>query len=124
MATAELGPLGSALANEALERELDVRAGLGLFASEQELRGLLAIARQVELRPGAVLYEEGQVVQRGFQLTRGELELRAEGHPTWRMDHRGAMGFLDFMRGRTHARTASEAVARNASAIGRREVGR
>ena len=92
--------------NGDVERELDVRAGLGLFASEGSLHQLLAIARQIELRPGAVLYEVGTPVRSVYQVTRGTLEMRLDGFPTWTVTGRGTLGFLDFMRARPHSRTA------------------
>ena len=93
-------------AADEVERELDVRSGLGLFESEAQLHQLLAIARQVDLLPGQVLFERGALVRNVYQLAHGELEMRAPGEPSWRVTERGTVGFLDFMLARPYARTA------------------
>lgn len=89
-----------------VERELDVRAGLGLFASETQLQQLLGIARQRDLAAGQVLFEAGTPVTHLYQLSHGELEMRSRHQPAWRVSGSGTVAFVDFLLGRTHARTA------------------
>jgi CRP-like cAMP-binding protein len=94
-------------AADEVERELDVRAGLGLFASEKQLKQLLAIARQFDVKAGQVLAERGSPMKSVFQLADGELEMRGNpGEPVWKIENRGAVGFVDFMLGRPWSRTA------------------
>lgn len=88
------------------QRELAVRIGLGLFASEAELHHLIAIARQIDVGAGQVLFERGQPVTTMFQLVDGDVELQAPERPAWRVAQRGAIGFLDFARHAVHERTA------------------
>jgi CRP-like cAMP-binding protein len=87
-------------------RQLDVRVGFGLFASEVQLGSLLSIARLVDVDIGQVLYTRAEPVTTLFQLVAGEVELKAPDAPTWRVADRGAVGLIDFAVGRSHARTA------------------
>ena len=87
-------------------RELDVRAGLGLFASATQLDHLLAISRQLEVPAGHVLFERDASVDTLFQVISGDLEMRAPGLATWRVAEAGTAGFVDFMRARPHTRQA------------------
>lgn len=90
-----------------VRRELDVRVGLGLGASEDQLNQLLSISRQVELSAGQVLFARGAPVNKLYRLSSGVIELSAPPLPRWRVRDRGAIGFLDQMQGRPHARTAT-----------------
>ncbi len=87
-------------------RELDVRVGLGMFASEAQLEQLLAISRPVDVAAGHVLHAGDSPPTTIFQIISGEIELRAPDMPTWQVAAGGTVGFLDFMRGRRHSRTA------------------
>ncbi|HET9992402.1 MAG TPA: cyclic nucleotide-binding domain-containing protein [Kofleriaceae bacterium] len=87
-------------------RELDVRVGFGLFASEDQLDSLLSIARRVDVEVGQVLYTRGDPLTTLFQVITGSVELRAPDVPTWHVGDRGAVGLVDFAIGRSHARTA------------------
>jgi CRP-like cAMP-binding protein len=87
-------------------RELDVRVGFGLFASEVQLGSLLSIARRVDVDLGQVLYTRGDPITTVFQIVAGEVELGAPDVPTWRVADHGAVGLIDFAIGRSHARTA------------------
>ncbi len=87
-------------------RELDVRVGLGMFASEAQLEQLLAISRPVDVEAGHVLHVGDTPPTSIFQVMSGEIALRAPGMPTWQVAAGGTVGFLDFMRGRRHSRTA------------------
>lgn len=87
-------------------RELDVRAGLGMFATENQLQQLLGIARQRDLAAGQVLFEAGSAVTHLYQLSEGALEMRAPGKPPWRVADTGTIAFVDFMLARPHARRA------------------
>ncbi len=87
-------------------RELDVRVGLGMFASEDQLEQLLAISRPVEVEAGHVLHAGDSPPTTIFQVMSGEIALRAPDLPTWQVAAGGTVGFLDFMRGRHHSRTA------------------
>jgi len=94
-------------AADEVERELDVRAGLGLFTSEKQLHQLLAIARQVDVKAGQVIAARGSPMKSVFQLADGEIEMRGNpGEPVWKIENRGAVGFVDFMLGRPWSRTA------------------
>lgn len=90
-----------------VRHELDVRVGLGLGASEDQLNQLLSISRQVELAAGQVLFTRGAPVAKLYRLSSGIVELTAPPLPRWRVVDRGAIGFLDLMQGRPHARTAT-----------------
>jgi CRP-like cAMP-binding protein len=87
-------------------RELDVRVGFGLFASEDQLGSLLSIARRVDVEAGQVLYSRGDPATTLFQVVAGTVELQASDVPTWLVDDGGALGLIDFATGRSHARTA------------------
>ncbi len=88
------------------QRELDVRVGLGLFASEDQLGHLLAISRQVDVPAGHVLFERDTAVVSLFQVMSGEIEMRTPNRANWRVAGAGTAGFVDFMLGRPHARGA------------------
>ncbi|MEO8549703.1 MAG: cyclic nucleotide-binding domain-containing protein [Kofleriaceae bacterium] len=96
---------------DAGQRELDVRVGFGLFASEGQLDHLVSIARQVDVDVGEVLYARGNPVTSLFQLTSGAIEMAAPDLPTWRFTNQAAAGLLDFVLGRPHTRTATTTVA-------------
>ncbi|MEO8846945.1 MAG: cyclic nucleotide-binding domain-containing protein [Kofleriaceae bacterium] len=87
-------------------RELDVRVGFGLFASEDQLGSLLSIARRVDVEVGQVLYSRGDPMTTLFQVVGGNVELQAPDVPTWRVDDRGAVGLIDFAIGRSYTRAA------------------
>jgi CRP-like cAMP-binding protein len=87
-------------------RELDVRVGFGLFASEDQLGSLLSISRRVDVEAGQVLYARGEPITTLFQIVTGTVELQAPDVPTWQVEDRGAVGLIDFAVGRPHARTA------------------
>lgn len=87
-------------------RELDVRVGFGLFASDVQLDSLLSIARRVDVEAGQVLYTRGDPSSTLFQVVAGEVELQAPDVATWRVTDLGAVGLIDFAVGRSHARTA------------------
>ncbi len=97
-----------------IRRELDVRVGLGLSASDDQLNQLLSIARPLELAAGEVLYTRDAPLTRLYQLTSGELEMEAPGLPTWRLVDNGAAGLVDFMMRRPYTRTAVAATASRA----------
>ena len=88
------------------QRELDIRVGLGMFAAEAQLEHLLGIARQVDVAAGETLFARDAAVATLFQVMSGELEMRAPDRGTWRIAGAGTVGFVDFMLGRRHARTA------------------
>lgn len=88
------------------QRELDLRVGLGLFASETQLDHLLSISRQLEVPAGHLLFDRESSVDTLFQVISGEIEMRAPGLASWRVAQHGIAGFVDFMRGRAHARAA------------------
>ncbi len=92
--------------NDEGRRELDVRVGLGMFASEAQLAHLLAIARQVDVPAGHVLYERARTATTVFQVMSGEVAMDAPAAPSWRVAAGGTAGFVDFLQGRPHARTA------------------
>lgn len=92
-------------------RELDVRVGFGVFASELQLGSLLSIARRVDVDAGQVLFTHGDPVATLFQVVAGQVELQAPGLPIWRVDDGGAVGLIDFAIGRPHARTAVTTMA-------------
>jgi len=87
-------------------RELDVRVGLGMFASETQLAHLISIARHVDVEPGRVLFEAAGAPSTVFQLMSGEVAMDAPGLPSWRVKAGGTTGFVDFMLDRAHPRTA------------------
>jgi CRP-like cAMP-binding protein len=87
-------------------RELDVRVGLGLFASEAQLSHLLSIARPLDVDAGHVLYERSSPATTVFQLMSGEIAMKAPDLPSWRVQAGGTSGFVDLMLGRDHARAA------------------
>ncbi|MEO8701154.1 MAG: cyclic nucleotide-binding domain-containing protein [Kofleriaceae bacterium] len=86
--------------------ELDVRVGLGLFASESQVSQLLSIARQVDVDAGQTLYAQDTPAVTLFQIASGQVELRAGTEPAWHVIESGAVGFVDFVLGRPHTRTA------------------
>ncbi|MBA3398311.1 MAG: cyclic nucleotide-binding domain-containing protein [Deltaproteobacteria bacterium] len=88
------------------QRELDIRVGLGIFASEAQLEHLLGIARQVDVEAGETLFARDAPVATLFQVITGELEMRAPDKASWRIAGAGTVGFVDFMLGRHHGRTA------------------
>jgi CRP-like cAMP-binding protein len=88
------------------QRELDVRVRLGLAGTDDQLAALLAIARQIDVPAGHVLYKRDDPASHGYELIAGEIELGAPGEPPWRVVEGGAIGFIDLLLGRTHARTA------------------
>ncbi|HEY0251263.1 MAG TPA: cyclic nucleotide-binding domain-containing protein [Kofleriaceae bacterium] len=85
--------------DEAL-RELDLRVGLGDLTSEDQLESLLAIARQVEVPAGQILFEAGQPSSVIFQLVDGAVDVSG------RVIERGLLGFADFVLARPYADTA------------------
>ena len=87
-------------------RELDLRVGFGLFASETQLDSLLSIARRVDVEAGQVLYTRGEPSTTLFQIVVGQVELCAPELPSWRVRDGGAVGLIDFALRRPHARTA------------------
>jgi CRP-like cAMP-binding protein len=87
-------------------RELDLRVGFGLFASETQLDSLLSIARRVDVEPGQVLYTREEPLTTLFQVIVGQVELEAPELPIWRVRDGGAVGLVDFALGRAHTRTA------------------
>ena len=88
------------------QRELDIRVGLGMFASEAQLEHLLSIARQVDVPAGETLFARDAPVTTLFQVMTGALEMRAPDRPSWRVADTGTVGLLDFMLAQRHARTA------------------
>ena len=96
----------SELDNDEGLRELDVRVGLGMFASEAQLAHLLSIARQVDVPAGHVLYESARPATTVFQVMSGEIAIHAPQAPSWRVAAGGTVGFVDLMQSRPHARTA------------------
>ncbi|CAN5660628.1 hypothetical protein BH11MYX1_BH11MYX1_09150 [soil metagenome] len=88
------------------QRELDLRVGFGLLASETQLDSLLSIARRVDVEPGQVLYTRGEPMTTLFQVIVGHVELAAPDLTTWHVRDGGAVGLLDFSLGRAHSRTA------------------
>ncbi len=88
------------------QRELDIRVGLGMFSSEAQLEQLLAIARQVDVQAGETLFARDAPVATLFQVMSGELEMHAPDKATWLVGGAGTAGFVDFMLGRRHRRTA------------------
>lgn len=92
--------------DDEVRRELDVRVGLGLSASDAQVSHLLAIAHQVEVAAGDLLYQRGAPVTRLFQLTGGAIEMSLSDQPTWRLNGTGTAGLIDFLCQRPHTRTA------------------
>lgn len=92
--------------HDVVRRELDVRVGFGLFASEDQLGSLLSIARRVDVEAGQVLFQREQPVVSLFQVVAGEVELSSPQSPSWRVSDRGAVGLIDFALARPHARGA------------------
>ena len=88
------------------QREIDLRLGLGIFASAAQLDHLLSISRQVDVAAGEVLYKRGDPARQVFQVMSGDVELRSPTSPSWRIEDTGTAGLIDFMLGRAHARTA------------------
>lgn len=86
--------------------ELDLRSEMPFVRSELELQQLLAIARHVEFRAGEHLFDAGSPIDRVYLVTDGEVEMVAAARPSWRLVGSGGVGFLDFMIGRPHGRTA------------------
>ncbi len=87
-------------------RELDVRVGFGVFASEDQVGSLLSIARRVDVEAGQVLYTSGDPIATLFQVVTGAVEIRSPELPAWRVQERGTVGMIDFATGRVHTRTA------------------
>jgi CRP-like cAMP-binding protein len=90
-----------------IEREIFLRtlvvARLSSFAS----RSLAEAMREEVFAPGAVLYRTGEPSADILFLDRGSVELRAEGAEPWTVHARGAIGIIDALIGRAHARTAT-----------------
>lgn len=91
---------------DVVERELDLRAEMPFVQSEAQLHQLLAIAHYIDFSDGDRLFEQGAPIDRIFLITQGTVEMVAEGLPSWRLVGSGGVGFLDFMMGRPHARSA------------------
>lgn len=87
-------------------RELDLRVGFGLFASETQLDSLLSIARRVDVEAGQVLFTRGEPTTTLFQIVVGQVELGAPELPSWKVRDGGAVGLIDFALRRPHARRA------------------
>lgn len=87
-------------------RELDVRVGLGMFASEAQLEHLLAVCRQVDVKAGQVLYARDTPATSVFQVMSGEISMHAPDATSWQVSGGGTVGFVDCMTGRPHSRTA------------------
>ncbi|MEJ7602059.1 MAG: cyclic nucleotide-binding domain-containing protein [Kofleriaceae bacterium] len=87
------------------QRELDIRLGLGMFASAQQLEHLISITRQVELDAGQVLYTKGAPASQVVQVISGQVELRASTSTAWTISA-GIAGLIDVLLGRPYARTA------------------
>jgi CRP-like cAMP-binding protein len=91
---------------DAVTRELDLRSGMMFVENERQLQQLLSIARAVEVRRGDRLFERGAPVSAVFLIMQGDVDLVAEAGPTWHFSGSGGIGFVDYMIGRPHARTA------------------
>ncbi|CAN5778769.1 hypothetical protein BH11MYX2_BH11MYX2_29860 [soil metagenome] len=87
-------------------RELDIRVGLGVFASANQLEHLLSISRQVDLEAGQVLFKEGDPAVQVFHVMSGVVELRSPSAPLWTIEDAGTAGLIDFLLDRPHSRTA------------------
>jgi CRP-like cAMP-binding protein len=94
-------------AADVVARELDLRAGVPFVQSEAQLRQMLALARRVDFHPGQRLFERGTAIAHLYILQHGDVELAADSGPSWTVSGPGAIGFVDFMLGHAHARTAT-----------------
>ena len=90
----------------AVESELHLRSEMPFAQTDEQLQTLLAISRHVDFLDGEHLFERGAPIDRIFMLTSGVVEVVAEGRPHWRIVDSGTIGFLDFMMGKPHGRTA------------------
>ena len=90
----------------AVESELHLRSEMPFAQTDEQLQTLLAISRHVDFLDGEHLFERGSPIDRIFMLTSGVVEVVAEGRPHWRIVDSGTIGFLDFMMGKPHDRTA------------------
>lgn len=92
--------------NDVVERELALRSEMPFVQTEAQLHQLLAIARHVDFHRGDHLFEAGAQIASIYLITAGDVELVAEGSPSWRFNGSGGVGFLDLMMMRPHSRTA------------------
>ncbi|MEJ7603365.1 MAG: cyclic nucleotide-binding domain-containing protein [Kofleriaceae bacterium] len=97
----ELDPLA------AVHSELHLRSEMPFAQTDEQLQTLLGISRHVDFGDGEHLYERGTPSDRVFMLTSGVVEIVAENRPMWRITNSGTIGFLDFMMGKPHGRTAT-----------------
>jgi CRP-like cAMP-binding protein len=98
-------------ASAIVQRELELRSEIPFAQSEAQLHQLLAIARNVEFENGDHLFERGAPVSNVYVITSGDVELVADGRPSWRFSGSGSIGFIDMGMNRPYARTA---IARSA----------
>ena len=101
-----LAPADSPDPDDGGRREIDLRVGFGLFASENQLDSLLSIARRVDVESGQVLYTRGEPMTTLFQVIVGHVEVQAPELPSWHVRDGGAVGLIDFSLGRAQSRTA------------------
>jgi CRP-like cAMP-binding protein len=93
-------------ASDIVQRELELRSEIPFTQSEAQLHQLLAIARNVEFEPGDHLFERGAPISNVYVVTSGDIEMVADGMPSWRFSGSGAIGFIDMIMNRPYARTA------------------
>jgi CRP-like cAMP-binding protein len=93
-------------ASDIVQRELELRSEIPFAQSEAQLHQLLSIARNVEFETGDHLFERGAPVSNVYVVTSGDVEMVADGMPSWRFSGSGAIGFIDMSMNRPYARTA------------------
>jgi CRP-like cAMP-binding protein len=93
-------------ASDIVQRELELRSEIPFAQSEAQVHQLLAIARNVEFASGAHLFERGARITNVYVVTSGDVEMIADGMPSWQFSGSGAIGFIDMIMNRPYARTA------------------
>jgi CRP-like cAMP-binding protein len=93
-------------ASDMVQRELELGGANPFAPSEVQLKQLLAIARNVDFENGAHLFARGAPSSHVYLLISGDVELVADGMPSWRFSGSGAVGVIDMMMNRPYARTA------------------
>jgi CRP-like cAMP-binding protein len=93
-------------ASDIVQRELELRSEIPFAQSEAQLHQLLSIARNVEFQSGDHLFERGAPISNVYVVTSGDIEMVADGMPSWRFSGSGAIGFIDMILNRPYARTA------------------
>lgn len=87
-----------------LERELFVRAMMPTMPGEAAAQ-LAAILQPRDVPEGALLFREGEPPDDLFFVIEGQVEMLAEGLPTWTFGARSLVGMVDVTAWRPHRRT-------------------